>query len=128
MTAPDMLEDVKTALEKASIAIASAEVTMVPQNTITVRGSEAEQTLKLLEALEDHDDVLDLRVGRHGRHRPSRQREPADGHGGERGEDPRDEHARGGAEATGHAREPNNLRPTDLESRRSWPGSWCWRS
>ncbi len=30
---------------------------MVPQNTITLRGSDAEQTLKLLEALEDHDDV-----------------------------------------------------------------------
>ena len=30
---------------------------MVAGNTITVRGSDAEQTLKLLEALEDHDDV-----------------------------------------------------------------------
>ena len=56
-TAPDALEDVKTALEKAGIAIASAEVTMVPQNTLTVRGRDAEQTIKLLEALEDHDDV-----------------------------------------------------------------------
>jgi YebC/PmpR family DNA-binding regulatory protein len=56
-TSPEALEDVKSALEKAGIAIASAEVTMVPQNTITLRGSEAEQTLKLLEALEDHDDV-----------------------------------------------------------------------
>jgi YebC/PmpR family DNA-binding regulatory protein len=56
-TAPDALEDVKTALEGAGIAIASAEVTMVPQNTLTVRGRDAEQTIKLLEALEDHDDV-----------------------------------------------------------------------
>jgi YebC/PmpR family DNA-binding regulatory protein len=56
-TAPDALEDVKTALETAGIAIASAEVTMVPQNTQTVRGRDAEQTIKLLEALEDHDDV-----------------------------------------------------------------------
>jgi YebC/PmpR family DNA-binding regulatory protein len=56
-TAPDALEDVKSALEKAAIAVASAEVTMVPQNTQTVRGRDAEQTLKLLEALEDHDDV-----------------------------------------------------------------------
>jgi len=30
---------------------------MVPQNTVTLRGREAEQTLKLLEVLEDHDDV-----------------------------------------------------------------------
>ena len=56
-TPPDRLEDVKTALEGAGIAVASAEVTMVPQNTLTVRGREAEQTVKLLEALEDHDDV-----------------------------------------------------------------------
>jgi YebC/PmpR family DNA-binding regulatory protein len=56
-TPPERLEDVKGALEKAGIAVASAEVTMVPQNTLTVRGRDAEQTIKLLEALEDHDDV-----------------------------------------------------------------------
>ncbi len=55
--APERLEDVKTALESAGIAVASAEVSMVPQSTVTLRGREAEQTLKLLEALEDHDDV-----------------------------------------------------------------------
>jgi YebC/PmpR family DNA-binding regulatory protein len=55
--APERLEDVKAALEKGEIAVASAEVTMVPQSTVTLRGREAEQTLKLLEALEDHDDV-----------------------------------------------------------------------
>jgi YebC/PmpR family DNA-binding regulatory protein len=54
---PEKLDDVKAALEKAGIAVASAEVTMVPQSTVTLRGREAEQTLKLLEALEDHDDV-----------------------------------------------------------------------
>ena len=30
---------------------------MVPQNTVTLTGKEAEQTLKLLEILEEHDDV-----------------------------------------------------------------------
>jgi YebC/PmpR family DNA-binding regulatory protein len=55
--APERLEDVKAALEAAGIAVASAEVTMVPQSTVTLRGREAEQTLKLLELLEDHDDV-----------------------------------------------------------------------
>ena len=54
---PEKLEDVKTALEGGGITPASAEVTMVPQNTITARGRDAEQTLKLLEVLEDHDDV-----------------------------------------------------------------------
>jgi YebC/PmpR family DNA-binding regulatory protein len=56
-TTPERMEDVKAALEGASLPVASAEVTMVPQNTITLRGREAEQVLKLLEALEDHDDV-----------------------------------------------------------------------
>jgi YebC/PmpR family DNA-binding regulatory protein len=55
--APDRLEDVKTALEAGGITVGSAEVAMVPQNTVTLRGREAEQTLKLLEVLEDHDDV-----------------------------------------------------------------------
>ena len=55
--APERLEDVKAALEGGGITVASAEVAMVPQNTITLRGREAEQTLKLLEVLEDHDDV-----------------------------------------------------------------------
>jgi transcriptional/translational regulatory protein YebC/TACO1 len=30
---------------------------MVPQNTVTLSGKEAEQTLKLLELLQEHDDV-----------------------------------------------------------------------
>ncbi len=54
---PEKLEDVKTALDTAGIPVASAEVTMVPQSTVTLRGREAEQTLKLLEILEDNDDV-----------------------------------------------------------------------
>jgi transcriptional/translational regulatory protein YebC/TACO1 len=56
-TPPDALEDVKSTLETAGMTVPSAELAMVPQTTITLRGREAEQTLKLLEALEDHDDV-----------------------------------------------------------------------
>jgi YebC/PmpR family DNA-binding regulatory protein len=56
-TVPERLEEVKAALEGAGITVSSAEVTMVPQSTVTLRGREAEQTLKLLEGLEDHDDV-----------------------------------------------------------------------
>ena len=36
---------------------ASAEVAMVPQNYIKLQGKEAQQMLKLFEALDDHDDV-----------------------------------------------------------------------
>jgi YebC/PmpR family DNA-binding regulatory protein len=56
-TAPDNFEAVKSALQDASIETASAEVTMVPQNTVSVTGKDAEQTMKLLEELDDHDDV-----------------------------------------------------------------------
>ena len=44
-------------LEKAGVAIANAELAMVPENTVKVTGHQAEQVLKLLEDLEDHDDV-----------------------------------------------------------------------
>jgi YebC/PmpR family DNA-binding regulatory protein len=57
VTPPEDLEAVREALEKGGIAVASAEVTMVPQNTVTLSGKEAEQTLKLLDALQEHDDV-----------------------------------------------------------------------
>ncbi len=57
VTAPEKFETVKAALQAAAIATAAAEVTMVPQNTVSVTGKEAEQTMKLLEELDDHDDV-----------------------------------------------------------------------
>lgn len=60
MTQPDAFEAVKQALEQAAVPIASAEVTMVPQNTVNLSGAAAEQSLKLLEELEDHDDVQDV--------------------------------------------------------------------
>ena len=57
MTAPENFSSVRDAIEKASIAIANAEVTMLPENTVPVSGHQAEQVLKLVEELEDHDDV-----------------------------------------------------------------------
>jgi YebC/PmpR family DNA-binding regulatory protein len=57
VTPPEDFEAVRETLEKASVTLASAEVTMVPQNTVTLSGKEAEQTLKLLDALQEHDDV-----------------------------------------------------------------------
>ena len=59
-TAPDAFEAVKEALEKAKISVVSASVSMVPQNTLSLTGAPAEQTLKLLDELEDHDDVQDV--------------------------------------------------------------------
>ncbi len=57
ITAPDDFENVKEALDKAEIPYEDAEVTMLPQNTVSLAGREAEQMIRLMEALEDCDDV-----------------------------------------------------------------------
>jgi YebC/PmpR family DNA-binding regulatory protein len=54
---PGAFDGVKAALEQAGIAILSSDLTMRPQNTVPVDGSDARAVLKLMEALEDHDDV-----------------------------------------------------------------------
>ena len=59
-TAPEAFDAVKAALDKAGIATGSAAVSMVPQSTQSLTGTQAEQTLKLLDELEDHDDVQDV--------------------------------------------------------------------
>ncbi len=60
ITSAQAFEPVRKALEDQKIAIASAELTSVPQSTISLEGKEAEQMLKLIEALEDHDDVQNV--------------------------------------------------------------------
>jgi len=60
LTDPHAFETVKKALEDKGLKPASAEVTMVPQNSIKITGAEAEKMLKLMEALEDHDDVQNV--------------------------------------------------------------------
>ncbi len=58
ITAPQDFEMVKKALEEAGMKIESAKVTMVPKTTIRLEEEKAvQQMLRLLEALEDHDDV-----------------------------------------------------------------------
>jgi YebC/PmpR family DNA-binding regulatory protein len=51
------LEKVRSAVEEAGVNISSAELAMLPQSTVTLQEKEAGQMLKLMEALEDHDDV-----------------------------------------------------------------------
>ena len=53
----ESLESVKEALVKAGITPTSAEVAMVPKNYIKLTGAQATQMLRLMEALEEHDDV-----------------------------------------------------------------------
>ena len=54
---PDAFENVRDALNKAGVKPETAEVAWVPQNYIKLTGSPAQQMLKLVEALEEHDDV-----------------------------------------------------------------------
>jgi YebC/PmpR family DNA-binding regulatory protein len=56
-TAPATLHAVQDALASRQLAIDSAELTMVPRNTVRVEGADAERILKLMEAIEDLDDV-----------------------------------------------------------------------
>src|SRR6266852_67050 len=57
VTPPEALERVKEVLTKAGITPASAEIGMVPQNYIKLTGPQAVQMVRLVEALEEHDDV-----------------------------------------------------------------------
>ncbi|MFQ5648394.1 MAG: YebC/PmpR family DNA-binding transcriptional regulator [bacterium] len=56
----DDLEKIREALESNNIKIESYGLTMYPKNTVKVEGKEAEQLLKLLDLLEDHDDVQQI--------------------------------------------------------------------
>ncbi len=56
-TAPADFEAVKAALEKNNVPIADGQVTLVSKTTVPLTGKAAEDILKLVEALEDHDDV-----------------------------------------------------------------------
>jgi YebC/PmpR family DNA-binding regulatory protein len=55
--APEQFEAVRDAVKGLGVSPATAEVAMVPQNYIKLVGKEAQQMLKLMEAIEDHDDV-----------------------------------------------------------------------
>ncbi len=57
ITAPEDFEAVKTALESASVSIVDSEVTMLPQNYVSLTGKDAETMMKLMDALDDNDDV-----------------------------------------------------------------------
>jgi transcriptional/translational regulatory protein YebC/TACO1 len=56
-TDPQRLDAVKKALEGAGIKYQLAELTMYPQSTVQLDGKHAEQMLRLMEQLEEHDDV-----------------------------------------------------------------------
>ena len=50
-------EAVRQSVEAKGWKIESAEITMIPQNTVRLDGKKAEQMLKMMDALDDHDDL-----------------------------------------------------------------------
>jgi YebC/PmpR family DNA-binding regulatory protein len=56
-TSPESFEAVKKAIEQRGIPTEHAELQMIAENTVKVEGKDAELLLKLMEALEEHDDV-----------------------------------------------------------------------
>jgi YebC/PmpR family DNA-binding regulatory protein len=57
ITSPEAFDAVLTAVKGAGVEPQVAEVEMVPQNYVRLEGADARQMLKLMESLEDHDDV-----------------------------------------------------------------------
>ena len=56
-TSPNAFDNVLTALKDKGIETSSAEISMIPQNYVKVEGKSAQAVLKLMEALDEHDDV-----------------------------------------------------------------------
>ncbi len=56
-TSPEVFESVLNAIKNKKIETMTAEVSMIPQNYVKVEGKTAQQVVKLMEALDEHDDV-----------------------------------------------------------------------
>jgi len=60
LTDPSSLEEVKSAFNEKGISFETAEITMIPQNTVKLDEKDASKMLKLIDALEDNDDVQNV--------------------------------------------------------------------
>jgi len=57
ITPPEDFEEVKKALDERNMRYLLAEITMVPKSTVKLKDKQAEQMLRLMDSLEDSDDV-----------------------------------------------------------------------
>jgi transcriptional/translational regulatory protein YebC/TACO1 len=57
VTAPEEFTAVQEALEARNIPLSARELAMLPQTTVEIPAERVNQVLRLMEALEDHDDV-----------------------------------------------------------------------
>lgn len=69
-TSPENLSQVASAFEQAGIELAVNQVMRIPQLTVDVDADHAQTVLKLLEALEDHDDVQNVATNLNFEHQP----------------------------------------------------------
>ncbi|MEW6162255.1 MAG: YebC/PmpR family DNA-binding transcriptional regulator [Nitrospirota bacterium] len=60
ITAPEDMNKVKASLEAEGIPVSLAEITMLPKSYVGLDGRSAEQMIRLVEALEEHDDVQNV--------------------------------------------------------------------
>lgn len=60
ITAPEEMTKIKAAVEAAKIPVSLAEITMIPKSYVPLDEKAAEQMMKLVDVLEDHDDVQNV--------------------------------------------------------------------
>ena len=60
ITAPEDMNKVKISLEAAGVPLSLAEITMLPRSYISLDGKSAEQMIRLIEALEEHEDIQNV--------------------------------------------------------------------
>ena len=60
ITAPEDVNKVKAALEAAGIPVSLAEITMLPKSYVALDGKSAEQIIRLVDVLEDHEDIQNV--------------------------------------------------------------------
>ncbi len=60
MSDPETFDSVLVAVKELDVELLSAEIVMMPQNYVKLEGKVAQQMLKLMESLEDNDDVKNV--------------------------------------------------------------------
>ena len=59
-TSPEAFHDIKAKLEERGVPITVSEISMIPQMPVTLDDAKAQQVMRLMEAIEDHDDVQNV--------------------------------------------------------------------
>jgi|TARA_B100000686_G_scaffold185137_1_gene192007 YebC/PmpR family DNA-binding regulatory protein len=60
ISTPELFEEIRSAVTAAGVEPMSAQIAMLPQNLVRLEGKQAQQMIKLMDVLEDQDDVQNL--------------------------------------------------------------------